>query len=246
MYPETYKYTNDHEWIEIATGRMGITDYAQKQLGDIVFLELPEVGRTVKKGEQIGSVESVKAVSEVFAPMSGTVTERQHRPHREAGSHQPRRARQLDGRHQAGGPGRGAAAARRRAVHRADQVTHRYIPNTDRGRAPDARGHRGPEHRRAVRAGSRGRSAPARARPAAGALRARPDGAPRRARGPERRRVDDRRRSSAPAPTATSRRASSTSSCCARSSTRPTRRISPRSRRARCRRSSSSRRWSPS
>ena len=75
MYPETYKYTNDHEWIEIGTGRMGITDYAQKQLGDIVFLELPEVGRTIKKGEQIGSVESVKAVSEIFAPVSGTVTE---------------------------------------------------------------------------------------------------------------------------------------------------------------------------
>jgi glycine cleavage system H protein len=75
MYPDTFKYTNDHEWIEIATGRMGITDYAQKQLGDIVFLELPEIGRAVKKGEQIGSVESVKAVSEVFAPMSGTVVE---------------------------------------------------------------------------------------------------------------------------------------------------------------------------
>ncbi|HEY3381446.1 MAG TPA: glycine cleavage system protein GcvH [Vicinamibacterales bacterium] len=75
MYPETYKYTNDHEWIDLATGRMGVTDYAQKQLGDIVFLELPEVGKTVKKGDQVGSVESVKAVSEVFAPMSGTVTE---------------------------------------------------------------------------------------------------------------------------------------------------------------------------
>lgn len=75
MYPETYKYTNDHEWIDLGTGRMGITDYAQKQLGDIVFLELPEVGKTVKKGEQVGSVESVKAVSEIFAPVSGTVTE---------------------------------------------------------------------------------------------------------------------------------------------------------------------------
>ncbi len=52
---------------------MGITDYAQKQLGDIVFLELPEVGKSVKKGEQVGSVESVKAVSEIFAPVSGTI-----------------------------------------------------------------------------------------------------------------------------------------------------------------------------
>ncbi len=75
MYPETYKYTNDHEWIELATGRVGITDYAQKQLGDIVFLDLPEVGKSVKKGEQLGTVESVKAVSEIFAPVSGTVSE---------------------------------------------------------------------------------------------------------------------------------------------------------------------------
>jgi glycine cleavage system H protein len=75
MYPQSYKYTNDHEWIDFTTGRMGITDYAQKQLGDIVFLELPEVGKTVKKGDQCGSVESVKAVSEIFAPVSGTITE---------------------------------------------------------------------------------------------------------------------------------------------------------------------------
>lgn len=75
MYPENYKYTNDHEWIEPASGKMGITDYAQKQLGDIVFLDLPEVGKSVKKGDQLGTVESVKAVSEIFAPVSGTVTD---------------------------------------------------------------------------------------------------------------------------------------------------------------------------
>ncbi len=75
MYPEAYKYTNDHEWVDLASGRVGVTDYAQKQLGDIVFLDLPEVGRTFKKGEQLGTVESVKAVSEIFAPISGTVTE---------------------------------------------------------------------------------------------------------------------------------------------------------------------------
>lgn len=73
MYPDAYKYTSDHEWFDPATGRMGITDYAQKQLGDIVFLELPEVGRHVEKGDQVGTVESVKAVSEVFAPLAGTV-----------------------------------------------------------------------------------------------------------------------------------------------------------------------------
>lgn len=75
MYPADRKYTKDHEWIVITgtEGRVGITDYAQKQLGDIVFLELPEVGRFVKQGEAFGTVESVKAVSELFAPMSGEV-----------------------------------------------------------------------------------------------------------------------------------------------------------------------------
>jgi glycine cleavage system H protein len=75
MYPADRKYTKDHEWIVITgqEGRVGITDYAQKQLGDIVFLELPEVGRKVNQGEAFGTVESVKAVSELFAPMSGEV-----------------------------------------------------------------------------------------------------------------------------------------------------------------------------
>jgi glycine cleavage system H protein len=75
MYPADRKYTKDHEWIVITgqEGRVGITDYAQKQLGDIVFLELPEVGRKVNQGDAFGTVESVKAVSELFAPMSGEV-----------------------------------------------------------------------------------------------------------------------------------------------------------------------------
>ncbi len=77
MYPEDYRYTNDHEWVSVAggEGRIGVTDYTQKQLGDIVYLELPEVGKTVKKGEVIGTIESVKAVSEIFAPVSGQVLE---------------------------------------------------------------------------------------------------------------------------------------------------------------------------
>jgi glycine cleavage system H protein len=76
MYPADRKYSKDHEWIMIAgaEGRVGVTDYAQKQLGDIVFLELPEVGRALKAGEVFGTIESVKAVSELFSPMSGTVT----------------------------------------------------------------------------------------------------------------------------------------------------------------------------
>jgi glycine cleavage system H protein len=77
MYPVDLKYTKDHEWVRITgtDARVGITDYAQKQLGDVVYLELPEIGRTVKRGEVFGTIESVKAVSELFAPVSGEVTE---------------------------------------------------------------------------------------------------------------------------------------------------------------------------
>jgi glycine cleavage system H protein len=75
MYPADCKYTKDHEWIKVAgdAGRVGITDYAQKQLGDVVFIELPQVGRTLKQGESFGTVESVKAVSELCSPVSGEV-----------------------------------------------------------------------------------------------------------------------------------------------------------------------------
>jgi glycine cleavage system H protein len=75
MYPADLKYTNDHEWIRVIgdQGQVGITDYAQKQLGDVVYVELPDVGRTVTQGEAIGTIESVKAVSEIFAPVSGEI-----------------------------------------------------------------------------------------------------------------------------------------------------------------------------
>jgi glycine cleavage system H protein len=75
MYPEAYRYTKEHEWVSVTggEGRIGITDYAQKQLGDIVYLELPETGKMFKQGDVIGTVESVKAVSEIFAPVSGEV-----------------------------------------------------------------------------------------------------------------------------------------------------------------------------
>jgi glycine cleavage system H protein len=77
MYPSDLKYTRDHEWIRMSGNKaqVGITDYAQKQLGDVVYLELPEVGRTVKKGDVFGTIESVKAVSELYAPVSGKVVE---------------------------------------------------------------------------------------------------------------------------------------------------------------------------
>jgi glycine cleavage system H protein len=76
-YPANLKYTKDHEWIELSgdRGRVGITDFAQKQLGDVVFLELPDVGAKIKAGQSFGTVESVKAVSELYAPVSGEVVE---------------------------------------------------------------------------------------------------------------------------------------------------------------------------
>jgi glycine cleavage system H protein len=76
-YPAGYRYTKDHEWVEISgdRGKVGITDYAQQQLGDVVYVELPEVGRTLKQGQSFGTIESVKAVSELYAPVSGEVVE---------------------------------------------------------------------------------------------------------------------------------------------------------------------------
>ncbi len=76
-YPKDYKYTKEHEWIQISgkTGLVGITDHAQESLGDIVFVELPKLGAKLQLGKSFGTVESVKAVSELYAPASGTVTE---------------------------------------------------------------------------------------------------------------------------------------------------------------------------
>jgi glycine cleavage system H protein len=75
-YPAGYRYTKEHEWIQVdgKIGTVGITDYAQNSLGDIVFVDLPKVGDTIEAGKSFGSVESVKAVSDLFAPVSGTVT----------------------------------------------------------------------------------------------------------------------------------------------------------------------------
>ena len=76
-YPAGLKYTKDHEWIDLAgdTGKVGITDYAQQQLGDVVYMELPEVGAKLKQGQSFGTIESVKAVSELYSPVSGEVLE---------------------------------------------------------------------------------------------------------------------------------------------------------------------------
>jgi len=75
-FPEDLRYSDDHEWTKQVDGvvRIGISDYAQDQLGDIVFVELPEVGDTFEKGEEFGTVESVKAVSELYMPVGGEIT----------------------------------------------------------------------------------------------------------------------------------------------------------------------------
>ena len=72
-YPDGFKYTKDHEWIELSgdRGKVGITDYAQQQLGDVVYVELPEVGAKLKQGQSFGTIESVKAVSELYSPVTG-------------------------------------------------------------------------------------------------------------------------------------------------------------------------------
>ena len=76
-YPANLKYTKDHEWIDLAgeKGKVGITDYAQQQLGDVVYVELPEVGAKLKQGQSFGTIESVKAVSELYSPVTGEVVE---------------------------------------------------------------------------------------------------------------------------------------------------------------------------
>ena len=77
MYPEEFRYTKEHEWVkpEGGVGTIGITDHAQNELGDIVYVDLPKVGTRLEKGKSLGSVESVKAVSDIFSPVSGEVTE---------------------------------------------------------------------------------------------------------------------------------------------------------------------------
>jgi glycine cleavage system H protein len=77
MYPQDYRYTKEHEWVKLEgdTGTVGITDHAQHELGDIVYVDLPQPGTQVAKGATLGSVESVKAVSDIYAPLSGEVIE---------------------------------------------------------------------------------------------------------------------------------------------------------------------------
>jgi glycine cleavage system H protein len=77
MYPSDYRYTKEHEWIKVSgdTGTVGITDYAQHELGDVVFVELPAVGTKLNAGQLFGTIESVKAVSEIYAPVSGEAVE---------------------------------------------------------------------------------------------------------------------------------------------------------------------------
>ena len=73
MYPSNLKYTKEHEWVDLETNRIGITYYAQESLGDVVFVELPEVGDDLEAGDTFGVIESVKAVSDLYAPVSGKI-----------------------------------------------------------------------------------------------------------------------------------------------------------------------------
>jgi glycine cleavage system H protein len=77
MYPEHFRYTKEHEWVHVEgdTATIGITDHAQHELGDIVYVDLPKTGAHIEKGKSLGSVESVKAVSDIYAPVSGEVIE---------------------------------------------------------------------------------------------------------------------------------------------------------------------------
>lgn len=77
MYPENFRYTNEHEWVLVEgdVGTVGITFHAQKELGDIVYVDLPKTGARVEQGKALGSVESVKAVSDIYSPVSGEVVE---------------------------------------------------------------------------------------------------------------------------------------------------------------------------
>lgn len=96
MYPTELKYTKDHEWVRVSgeEAAVGITDFAQKQLGDVVFVELPDVGRTLSAGEVFGTIESVKAVSELFSPIAGEViaVNSDLGPHPESVNQQPHEA----------------------------------------------------------------------------------------------------------------------------------------------------------
>ena len=87
MYPENLRYTKEHEWVRVEgdTGTVGITDHAQEELGDIVYVDLPKVGAQLEQSASLGSVESVKAVSDIYSPVSGEVIEVNHGAGRCAG-----------------------------------------------------------------------------------------------------------------------------------------------------------------
>ena len=76
MYPDNFRYTKEHEWVSVDgdTGTVGITDHAQSELGDIVYVDLPKIGTLLDQGKSLGSVESVKAVSDIYCPVSGEIT----------------------------------------------------------------------------------------------------------------------------------------------------------------------------
>ena len=123
-YPTTFRYTKDHEWIDVAgdRGTIGITDYAQKQLGDVVFVDLPAVGSKIVQGQSFGTIESVKAVSELFAPVSGEVVDVNASLKSQTRSGQRRPSRKLADCGEAHQTRRSRRAARRLEVRRPREV----------------------------------------------------------------------------------------------------------------------------
>ena len=249
MVPTDLHYTKDHEWVRVEGDQatIGITAYAADQLGDIVFVELPDAGRALEQFAAFGVVESVKAVSDLFAPVSGEVNE----ANGELGANPelvnsdpygggwmiqvaPHRPGQLDGLLD--------ATPTTRSSRPADPADAVRTPHRRRPRA-DARGARPDIDRPALR-GHPGRAARVRRStcPSPSPSSSWPPGSAASPRGTG----PTSPRSSAPASTGTGARPRSTSSCCAASGTRPTRRTSPRSARARSRASTSTSRCWPS
>ncbi len=129
-YPPEFKYTKEHEWLAVdgTTGTIGITDHAQNSLGDIVFVELPKVGAELVAGKSFGTVESVKAVSDLYAPVSGTVTAINEELATSPEKVNSSSSRGLDGEDHPRQPRRNRRAALRRRlreVHRRGAVAHR-------------------------------------------------------------------------------------------------------------------------
>ena len=249
MVPDDLRFTKEHEWVRVEgdEATVGITQYAADQLGDIVFVELPAVGRALEQFATFGVVESVKAVSDLFAPVAGEVVGVNDALADTARARQRRAVRRrLDGPGPPRRPGAGRRPPRRRRLRAAGRRglircrTAPTSPTTGRGCSRRSAWRRSTTCSRTSRRRSDREPAADRSR------RSPSSSSPRGSPASPRATASTSRASSARAPTATGRRPRSTSCCSAASGTRPTRRTSPRSARARSRASTSTSRCSRS